>query len=240
LEERLCYDLSVAFLSLGNAAKRNNSEGIKKGINYLMKRSSILTIAALCLTASVGFGQSAKFNASRTFNFDPDHTGGVNAYWANGVGLPDASGNSNFGLYAEKTVATSANAAAGAVLDGLKGVVVQTGDTLGYDMSNDSTCASGPRFNVSYTLPNGTSGFSFVGGCNNSTKTVSCQNPNWTRNRLNLQDPNQAFPIIPAGSVIQSVVLIVDEQGTYKMDNINFRDQIATKPGTSSTSTGCP
>ena len=207
-----------------------------------MKRISISAVtAALCLMASVAFGQSDKFNASRTFNFDPDHTGGVNAFWANGVGLADTSGNTTFGLHLEKTVATSANASAGAVLDGLKGVVVQAGDTLGYDMRNDSTCASGPRFNVSYTLPDGTSGFSFVGGCNNSTKAPACQNPtNWTRNRLSLQDPSQAFPIIPAGSTIQSVVLIIDEQGTYNMDNINFRDQVATKPGTSSTSTGCP
>ena len=206
-----------------------------------MKRIATISAGAACLLALVAFGaSSAKFNASRTFTFDPDHTGGANSYWANGIGLADANGNSNFGLYAEKTAATSANASAGAVLDGLKGVVTQAGDMLGYDMSNDSTCASGPRFNVSYTLPDGTSGFSFVGGCNNSTKTVSCQNPNWTTNRLDLQNPGQAFPIVPIGSTIQSVVLIVDEQGTYKMDNITFRDQVATKPGTSTTSTGCP
>jgi hypothetical protein len=36
------------------------------------------------------------------------------------------------------------------------------------------------------------------------------------------------------------VVLIVDEPGTYTLDNINFRDQIASKPGSSSTFTGCP
>src|SRR5256885_13915392 len=182
-------------------------------------RKALITAFIISTAAIVGFAaSSAKFNASRTFNFDPDHTGGVNAFWANGIGLADANGNTTFGLHMEKTVDTTVNASAGAVLDGLKGVVVQAGDTLGYDMSNDSTCASGPRFNVSYKLPDGTSGFSFVGGCNNSTKTPSCQNANWTRNRLNLQNPAQAFPIVPAGSVIQSVVLIIDEQGTYNMD----------------------
>jgi hypothetical protein len=205
-------------------------------------KKTLLTAFIISAAAIIGFAaSSAKFNASRTFNFDPDHTGGVNAFWANGIGLADTNGNTNFGLHMEKTVDTTVNASAGAVLDGLKGVVVQAGDTLGYDLKNDSTCASGPRFNVSYTLPDGTSGFSFVGGCNNSTKSPACQNPaNWTRNRLSLQDPSQAFPIIPAGSAIQSVVLIIDEQGTYNLDNINFRDQIATKPGASSTSTGCP
>lgn len=204
-------------------------------------KKTLLTAFIISIAALTGFAQNSKFNASRTFNFDPDHTGGVNAFWANGIGLPDANSNTSFGLHMEKTVATTVNASAGAVLDGLKGVVVQTGDTFGFDMRNDSTCASGPRFNVSYTLPDGTSGFSFVGGCNNSTKTPACQDPvNWTRHRLALQDPGQAFPIIPAGSVLQSVVLIIDEQGTYNMDNINFRDQIATKPGASITSTGCP
>jgi hypothetical protein len=57
---------------------------------------------------------------------------------------------------------------------------------------------------------------------------------------LDLQNPGQAFLIVPIGSTIQSVVLIVDEQGSYNMDNISFRDQVATKPGTSTTSTGCP
>jgi hypothetical protein len=40
--------------------------------------------------------------------------------------------------------------------------------------------------------------------------------------------------------VIQSVTLILDEPGKNTLDNINFRDQIASKPGNSTTSTGCP
>lgn len=206
----------------------------------LLLTSVLLTAFGLIISAAPN---PAVFTASRTFEFDPDHTGGVDASWQKGVGLPDTSGsgNSNTGLRLEKSVATSANASAGAVIDGLKGTAVQAGDMLGYDLRNDSACASGPRFNVSYTLPDGTSGFSFVGGCNNATKTPACQDPvNWTRDRLSLQDPAQAFPPIPVGSTIQSVVLIIDEQGIYTLDNISFRDQVATKPGSSTTSTGCP
>ena len=210
-----------------------------------MKKSHLTSLVAIASLALVGsaFAQNAAFSASRTFEFDPDRTGGAVANWVRGIGLTDNSGNTNFGLQLEKNVPIDANVSAGAVLNGLKGVTVNAGDTMGYDMKNDSgstTCGSGPRFNVSWTL-NGTAGFSFVGGSNNATKSPACQDPtNWTRYRLNLQNPAQAFPVIPVGAVLQSVVLILDEPAKDTLDNINFRDQIATKQGSSSTSTGCP
>jgi hypothetical protein len=210
-----------------------------------MKKLSLKTLIAVASLAASGvaFAQNANFTASRTFEFDPDKTGGAVANWANGIGLQDANGNTKFGLRLEKNVPIDANVSAGAVLNSLKGVVVLAGDTMGYDMKNDSTATtagSGPRFNVSWTF-NGTSGFSFVGGSNNATRSPACQDPaNWTTYRLNLQNPGQAFPVVPAGAVLQSVVLILDEPGKNTLDNINFRDQIAGKPGSSSTSTGCP
>ena len=209
-----------------------------------LKITSLLAIASLALGATA-IAQNASFTASRTFEFDPDKTGGAVASWTKGIGLPDGNGNgnTNFGLELEKNAAIDANVASGAVLNGLKGVVVNLGDTLGYDMKNSSTATtagSGPRFNVSWSL-NGVSNFSFVGGSANATKTPACQNPSgWTRYRLNLQNGAQAFPVIPAGAVLQSVVLILDEPGQNTLDNINFRDQIATKQGSSSTSSGCP
>ena len=199
-------------------------------------------LGALMLATTVS---AQSFNASRTFEFDPDHTGGAVAKWSSNIGLQDfqGSGNTKFGLRLEKNVPIDAVVAAGAVLNGLKGVVVNAGDTMGYDMKNDSTATtvgSGPRFNVSWTLA-GVSNFSFVGGSNNATRTPACQNPaTWTTYRLNLQDPAQAHPPIPAGAVLQSVVLILDEPGQNTLDNINFRNQIAAKSGNSANSTGCP
>ena|ERR1700686_2161534 len=211
-----------------------------------MKKLTITSLVAVASLALVGsaLAQNASFTASRTFEFDPDKTGGAVANWSNGIGEQDTNGNGNtrFGLQLEKNVPIDANVSAGAVLNGLKGVVVQANDTLGYDMKNSSTATtagSGPRFNVSWTF-NGTSGFSFVGGSNNATKTTSCQDAAWTTYRLNLQSPAQAFPPVPVGAVLQSVALILDEPGKNTLDNINFRDQIASKPGSSSTSTGCP
>ena len=207
-----------------------------------MKKLSLTSLAAVLSLAASGaaFAQNAKFSDARTFVYDPDRTGGVVAAWVKGIGLPDANGNTNFGLQLEKNVSTDTNASAGAVLNGLKGVVVGLGDTLGYDATNTSPNGAGsPRFNVSYTV-NGVSGFSFVGGPY-KTQLPACQNPTgWTRYRMNLQDPTQAFPPVPVGAVLQSVALIVDEQGKYTLDNINFRDQIATKQGASITTAGCP
>lgn len=208
-----------------------------------MKKSTLTAITAAFALAASAYGGNDRFTASRTFEFDPDNTGGAVAAWSNGIGLPDASGNTRFGLQLEKNVPIDAVVAAGAVLNGLKGTVVMAGDTLGYDMSNSSTATttgSGPRFNVSWTM-NGTSGFSFVGGSANATRTPACQDPvNWTRYRLELQNPAHAFPVVPVGAEIQSVVLILDEPGQNTLDNINFRDQIATKPGSSKTTSGCP
>jgi hypothetical protein len=222
------------------------TELITKTINYSkMKKltlSSLIAVASLAVAASA-IAQNASFTASRTFEFDPDKTGGAVANWSNGIGLKDANGNTSFGLQLEKNVPLDANVSAGAVLNGLKGVVVLSGDTLGYDMKNSSTsttAGSGPRFNVSWTL-NGTSGFSFVGGSNNATRSPACGDPaNWTTYRLGLQNGAQAFPPVPVGAVLQSVALILDEPAKDTLDNINFRDQIAGKPGSSSTSTGCP
>lgn len=210
-----------------------------------MKKLSVRSLVAVAAFAASGvaFAQGGGFTASRTFEFDPDKTGGAVANWANGIGLQDANGNTKFGLRLEKNVAIDANVSAGAVLNSMKGTVVMAGDTMGYDMKNDSTATtagSGPRFNVSWTF-NGTSGFSFVGGSNNATRSAACGDPvNWTTYRLGLQNPGQSFPIVPAGAVIQSVTLILDEPGKNTLDNINFRDQIAGKPGNSNTSTGCP
>lgn len=192
-----------------------------------------LGFAVASLVATTAFAQNAKFTASRTFEYDPDKTGAAVAYWDRNAGEADASGNTRFGLRLEKNAVITVNVSVGCVLDGLKGVTVLAGDTLAYDMKDDSgPPQDGPRFNVSYTLPDGTSGFSFVGGSNNATKTNG-QESGWHRYTLDLQTSPQANPPIPPGSVLESVVFLVDNQGKYLIDNIGFRNQVAGKPGTS-------
>ena len=191
-----------------------------------------LTVAFLLLFASTGAAaKKYKFNASETFIFDPNGIGGGFAEWLDGIGEGDSPNcRTNFGLLLQKSPSTETVLAVGTELQGLTGAVVTDDDTLGYDIRNDSPCLPGsPRFNVRYTLPDGTEGFSFVGGCFNGTITASPQDPSWRRVTFDLQ--SQAYPAIPVGSTIESVILIVDDQGSYTLDNIQFRGLYFDKPG---------
>lgn len=187
----------------------------------------MLVVMATLVFASYSTASAArkyKFNAADTFIYDPFNIGGGFAQWMDGIGEGDFPNcRTNFGLLLQKSQPTDAVLAVGTQLEGLTGAVVTEDDTLGYDIRSDSPCLAGsPRFNVTYTLPDGTEGFSFVGGCANGTITTSPQNPSWNRVTFDLQ--TQAFPAIPAGSTIESVILIVDDQGSYTVDNIQFRD----------------
>ena len=127
-----------------------------------------------------------------------------------------------------------ANASAGAVLDGLKGVVVQGGDKLGYDMKDTTqTLQSGPRFNVSWSL-NGVAGFSFVGGLGTTVPTAG-QQAGWHHYQWDMTSPAQANPTpVPPGATIEQIVLIIDEGPlVYDLDNINYNTHVAGKPGSS-------
>jgi hypothetical protein len=210
-----------------------------KGKEKFMIRPVVAFLAAGALVlSSAVFADEGGFNASRTFEFDPDHTGCVSARWSKRIGETDSNCKTNFGLLLAKECATSTFASAGAVLNNIKGAMVQCGPTLGYDIKDGSTCEAGsPRFNVSYTTAANVSGFSFVGGCANGTK-VSLGN-GWSRVTFDPCSPTQAFPPIPAGSTYTSVVLIVDDMGSYTLDNIQINGLYTDKPGSSGTLPSC-
>lgn len=210
-----------------------------KGEYAKMSRVAVafLAVGALVLS-SVVFADDGNFNASRTFEFDPDHTGCPSAQWSRRIGETDSNCRTNFGLALAKNCTTATFASAGAVLNNINGTAAQCGPTLGYDIKDGSTCEAGsPRFNVSYTTPANTSGFSFVGGCANGTK-VSLGN-GWSRVTFDPCSATQAFPPIPAGSTYTSVVLIVDDMGTYTLDNIQVNGVYADKPGSAGALPSC-
>jgi hypothetical protein len=187
-------------------------------------------IALLALPAAVAYsdpGTNADFNASRTFEFDPDKTNCPVAYWKNGIGEADRGGKTSFGLQLEKNCPTATNASAGAVLNGISGTEVTT---LGYDLKNTSPCEAGsPRFNV--TQADGT--FHFVGGCANGAEDAAPAGPGWTRLTFQTNDPTDAFPVLTPGVPVTDVVLIVDDQGKYTLDNIQVNGAYADSPGSS-------
>ena len=140
----------------------------------------------------------------------------VTAAWLGGLGLSDEPNqrDARTGLLLSKNGPTADCSAAGARISGVKGIVVSPTFELGYDYRNGGHCGAGaPRFNVSYTLPGGGDGFSFVGGCaNDSTPTAAPQDPSqWSRVRFQTSNPAESFPVIPAGSRIERITLIFDE-----------------------------
>ena len=191
-----------------------------------LKITSLLAIASLAITASAS--ADSGFQA-KPFTYDPDKTGEITAAWIAGIGLPDA-GNSNHGLLLQKNGLTADNAAGGASITGVKGIVLTE---LGFDYKNGGHCGAGaPRFNVQAT-----DGFHFMGGCSNATPGPVA--PGWTRVRIDPNNPAQAFPVMTPGATIISIALIFDEgtdtgpdfTGSVITDNIDVNGTLIGKPG---------
>jgi len=152
----------------------------------------------------------------------------VTAAWLKGMGLPDNGGmnsnpldssnnpNKRDGLLLSKNGPTPDCSAAGASIKGVKGMTVSETFEVGFDYRNGGHCGAGaPRFNV--TTRDGV--FSFVGGCSNGTASPAPQDPSeWTRVRINVTSPSQAFPPLAVGSQIESISIFYDE-GTDTANN---------------------
>ena len=199
-----------------------------------------IVISTVLLSSAPGWAQGDDNNQLRAVPFafvgtaencNPAPAGSniVTSAWLGGAGLPDDGGpnttaadlatnpakrDPHLGLLLSKNGPTADCSAAGAEIRGASGIIVTPTFELGYDYRNGGHCGGGaPRFNVSYTLPDGADGFSFVGGCaNDSTPTSAPQDPlQWSRVRFQTSDPAESFPVIPAGSSIQRISLILDE-----------------------------
>src|SRR6266850_2045829 len=144
----------------------------------------------------------------------------VTAAWLKGMGLPDTNDpnkkDHHSGLLLSKNGPTPDCSAAGASIKGVKGMTVSETFEVGFDYRNGGHCGAGaPRFNV--TTRDGV--FSFVGGCANGTPSSAPQDPSeWTRVRINVTSPSQAFPPLAVGSEIESISIIHDE-GTDTANN---------------------
>lgn len=176
----------------------------------------------------------------------------VTAAWLRGMGLPDngaanapsgaARNDPHNGLLLSKNGPQADCSSSGARIQGVKGTPVTAGFHLGFDYRNGGHCGAGaPRFNVSWRS-NGTSGFSFVGGCSNdSTPTPAPQDAQWTRVRFEVQNAAESFPAIPVGAEIVSISILFDEGtdiptvqdpngvGLAVIDNIDINGQLITR-----------
>jgi hypothetical protein len=161
----------------------------------------------------------------KPWTYDPGHTGIIVSAWTPGTGLPDAGG-SDHGLVLQKNGATETNAAAGASVDGVKGIKLTE---LGYDVKDGSHCSGGaPRFNV-----DASDGFHFVGACTNGTfagSLTDSRGATWSRYRFS---DAQAFPPISPTATVNSIDVVFDEQGQAVIDNVDVNGTLVGKPGNS-------
>ena len=196
----------------------------------LVRKLALLTLCVAFALPGVAWADPSNnpdFNFSRTFEFDPTNTGCPEAQWQNREGRADTPGGSTFGLLLAKNCPSTTVASAGAVANSIRGT---SATTVGFDLRNDSPCTGGsPRFNL--LTEQGT--FHFVGGCGNDNESQPTADPDWTRYRFELNDPGETFPVVPPGATIAQLVLIADEEGNYRLDNIAVDELCAQKPGQS-------
>ena len=196
-------------------------------------RLKLMAVAALVGVTLAGVALAGPPFRAKTFEFDPDGTGIVEAAWVPHEGLPDA-GNANHALLLVKDGPTATNASAGAVSQGVDGITLME---LGFDVRTDGHCGAGaPRFNV--TMSN--DGLHSV-GCAAGPVTGALTDPQgnvWIRKRW---DPlallATAFPpITPLSGTVVRISIVFDEgtdqgQGFTHLDNIDINTVLIGKPG---------
>ncbi len=210
------------------------------------KVGRLLPIVALALVIAMTWATDGTAQGGgnrlrvRAAEFDPDHVCDAAAAWVKGIGL-GTEDRFAYGLLMHKLCSTETNAAAFALISGVKGELLIGPDALGFDYKDvnggfTAHCGAGaPRFNVS--LSDGS--FHFIGGCSNGTKTSPSPNgTGWTQVRFNPQDPNQAFPVVPTNATIVNIALVFDEGSDQDpngspeivLDNIFVNGKVAGKP----------
>jgi len=175
------------------------------------------------------------------FEFDPNHTSLVRAFWMRGIGCPtnatavdffgvptavtdpacmtgdpkDSPGK-NKGLLLVKTGPSVPNfASAGAVLNGVKGIMLTE---LGYDIRK-GTAAGSPVGShcgagaprFNVVLTSDPPGTVHFVACNSPPAMVAGVSAAWLRLRWGAAELAAAFPPIVAGSEVSSITIIFDE-----------------------------
>jgi hypothetical protein len=142
------------------------------------------------------------------------------AQWTN-----KQSETGKFSVLLEKTAPLSDFVYAAAVLSGLEGTTVGSLGPIGFSAK---PCGAGaPRFNLDYDA-NGDGaydGTAFYGCANHVVST----NGDWSR--MMVADPTVADNgPVPATATILALYVIVDEPGTYYVDNVTAAGQTVGEP----------
>lgn len=172
-----------------------------------------LAMAALALSGTARAAPSPL--RVRPWTYDPDGAGTIDARWVAEAGVGGQ------GLLLKKGGPTTANAAAGAAIDGASGTLSE----LGFDYRNDGHQGGGaPRFNVT------TSAGTYFFACSQGVHTSVPRTTNWTRVRFGNADASPADGAPPwpgfGTAVVSGIDLVFDEGadvgvGFAWLDNID-------------------
>lgn len=202
---------------------------------------SVRALAALAIAAALawtGFAEAAPKDGIKlkptAGRFDPDtfkrlgNSTDAQAQWTNKAAL-----DGKFSVLLEKSVPTSEYAFAAAIVDGAEGrTVAELGD-IGFSVKG--ACGGGsPRFNLFYD-GNGdgeANAVAFYGCGNHVTGSPAL---GWTSMLADASFPDSEFdfggegPLTDA-SVVGSLSVIVDEQGTYHVDRVQAAGKQTGEP----------
>jgi len=131
-----------------------------------------------------------------------------------------------FSVLMEKSVPTSEPAFAAAIVDGVEGWTVADLGSIGFWV--DGPCTGGsPRFNLGYDTDGDgdRDGTAFYGCANHVTATDG----DWTQMSVATATVSDSGPV-PATATVLSLSVLVDEQGTYAVDDVTVAGQTVGEP----------
>jgi hypothetical protein len=144
------------------------------------------------------------------------------AQWTN-----KTSETGKFSVELQKSAPTTDCSYAAALVKGVEGLTVTQLGTIGF--STDNCGAGAPRFNLLYDTNNDGQydGVAFYGCANHITGPGL--KPGWTR--MDVATPTVADNgVVPPTATVVQLYVIVDEQGTYHVDNVTAAGQTTGEP----------
>lgn len=194
----------------------------------------VACVTALLLPAASGAAKGDLKLKPTAGRFDPDtfkplgNSTDAQAQWTNKKAL-----DGKFSVLLEKSVPTSDFAFAASIVEGVEGLTVAELGQIGFSVNGN--CGGGsPRFNLFYDNNGDGEGnaVAFYGCGNHITGSPA---PGWTSMSADASVPDSQFdfggegPLTDA-SVVTSLSVLVDEQGTYYIDRVQAAGKQTGEP----------
>jgi hypothetical protein len=195
---------------------------------------ALLAFAMLAVPMAASAAQGGIKLKPSAGRFDPDtfkpqgNSTDAQAQWTN-----KQSHTGKFSVLLQKSVPTSEFAFAAATVDGVDGLTVAQLGNIGFSV-NGPCGAGSPRFNLFYDndFDGEADGVAFYGCANHPAGSTK---PGWTDMLADASVPESQFPYGGKGpltdaSVVSSLSVVVDEQGTYYIDQVKAAGQVTGEP----------